>query len=559
MSLFSGQGPRGVFPSVTVTGFTTVLPVQPVQAPSGNGSGSRQIYVSSSTGNDSTGNGTIGNPYATAAKGATFIRTSGFSDQLLFKCGDTFTADTVANTTTGLFAQHGVAPTILSGDYITGATVSGPILIGSYGVGARPIFRFPIGLGPNSRQGSFMSCQNLTDGNNVAIIGLSFYAYTRDPANGSYVGAATAAADGNTNAIWYAITAGTWSAMTVVIEDCIFNYFCISALSFQGADVGAQAVSNPITLVIRRNIVMNSYSGSGGHSQGMFTHGIQNIYFIENFWDHCGWSEDAGLIAQSPGTGATAFNRNIYDGNSGVSVQGATIRISHGEIHARGSSNTQWRCGCDVSDGLFLANLVGGFDLGENFGTSANTDSHVSQVCTAQRNTILQSSGISSSNASAAVPGGAGIFLNNISNAVLNNNIVANCDTSSSNSISIEWGSTGGNNTVSGNVVTNLITFKINTAYTSAAQSSEVDVSSGTNFVDLTGSNGGSSPEPFPHPTPTNSSLVGDYYQSIGGTGNYVDFLTACSQRAAGTWNRAFSAYGVNNYIQGAFNVGYRS
>lgn len=532
--------------------FTTVLPVGTPQVPSGTGAGSRQIFVSSS-GNDTTGDGTIGNPWATAHKGATAIR-DGKSDQLFFKCGDTFTGDFISDSTTGLFAQSGVAPTISSGNYITGATISGPIFISSYGVGARPIFRFPIGLGPNSRQGCFMSCQNITDGNNVVIQGLNFYAYTRDPANGAYVGAATACADFNTIPIWYALT-GTnqWSAMTVLVEDCVFNYFCLAAISAQGSDSGAQAFLNPVTLLTRRNIIINQYNGSStNHSQGIFTHGIQNFYDIENFFDHNGWSEDAGLVAQTPGAGATIFNRNIYDGNSGISVQGTLIRVSQGSIHARGSSNTQWRCGCSVSDDLFLANCVGGFDLGENFGTSANTDSHVSQAYTAQRNVILQSTGIASTNATpGGSPGGSGILLNNISNTTIDKNIVAQCDTSSTNSISVFWTPTGGNNTVAGNVVTNHTTSKINTAYTSAAQSSQVDVSSGTNTVDLTGGGG---------PNPVSSSFVGDYWSTQpGGSSDFKDFLAACAARAGGTWPSNLTAYAVNDYVQNKFGVGYRS
>ena len=547
------------------TGFTTVLPVQPVQTPAGTGPGSRMIYVSSSTGSDFTGNGTITNPYATAAFGATFIRLSGFSDQLLLKCGDTFQDDTVVQLSSGRFKQSGVAPTLISGNYVTGPTIQGPILIGTYGAGPRPYFPYTtLGVNAGAVIGKFFAGETATDGINVIIQGINIYAACRDPSSPFYAGATAVGAEHSTYGIFF-IASTAWNGL-LMIEDCVIDHF-VNNIDVEGPDLvnGVQALLTPnFNLVLRRNIITNSYvCVTNVHSQGLFTHSVGNLWDIENFWDHNGWNEDPTLLNTGAGSGATIFNRNIYDGNSGMTVQGNVTRISQGSIHARGSSNTQFRPGCDISDGLFFKNCVGGVDIGENFGTSYNTDSHTSQTRTVQRNVVLESTDIPSSiQTPGGQAGGAGLLLNNISNAILNNNIVTQCDPASANAIAVTWTPTGGNNTMSNNVVTNLIIFNTNTAYTSTLQTSQVDVSSSTNYVDLAGTNTGSAPEPFPHPNPTNTSLLDDYWASLGNpviNSGGLDFLQACAARSGNTWDRRLSAYGANDYIQSGFNVAYRS
>ncbi len=106
---------------------------------------------------------------------------------------------------------------------------------------------------------------------------------------------------------------------------------------------------------------------------------------------------------------------------------------------------------------------------------------------------------------------------------------------------------------MAGNVVTNLIVFHTNTAYSSTGQTAAVDVTSATNYVDLTGGNGGGAPEPFPHPNPTAASLLDDYWVSIGHSivnNGGRDFLAACAGRAGRTWDTALSATAVNDYIR---------
>ena len=54
------------------TGWSVITPTAP-SADTGTPAGSRLIYVSSSTGNDSTGNGSLASPFQTIAAGAALL------------------------------------------------------------------------------------------------------------------------------------------------------------------------------------------------------------------------------------------------------------------------------------------------------------------------------------------------------------------------------------------------------------------------------------------------------------------------------------------------------
>src|SRR6476620_2117086 len=77
-----------------------------------------KIYVSSSTGNDTTGNGTIGTPYATIAKGSVDLR-NGYPDWLLLKRGDVFRDQSFGPDSNGFLFRNGrsATETILLGSY----------------------------------------------------------------------------------------------------------------------------------------------------------------------------------------------------------------------------------------------------------------------------------------------------------------------------------------------------------------------------------------------------------------------------------------------------------
>ena len=126
----------------------------------------RTIYVSSSTGNDANNGLSSNSAVATIAEGLSLIR-DGSADHLLLKAGDTFVDQSFGWLN------------------ISGRSGTEPILISSYGTGARPLIETP--ANSDVAIGAFRG----SAGSNLAIVGLDFYDYTRDPSNPNYAGQGT--------------------------------------------------------------------------------------------------------------------------------------------------------------------------------------------------------------------------------------------------------------------------------------------------------------------------------------------------------------------------------
>ena len=149
---------------------------------SSNYIGTCVVFVSSSTGNDSTCAAQLpsvttpaaGQACATINKGISLLRTGATADWLLLKAGDTFVNQDFLGSgvgNQGLCAQSGISSTQ-------------PLLISSYGAGVRPIVE-PLPTDGNAiYSGGGGGCG--AGGNNIAIVGIEFYAYTRDPSNPGY-------------------------------------------------------------------------------------------------------------------------------------------------------------------------------------------------------------------------------------------------------------------------------------------------------------------------------------------------------------------------------------
>ena len=118
----------------------------------------RTIYVSSSTGNDANNGLSQNSAVATIDRGLSLIR-DGSADHLLLKAGDTWVDQSFG------FLDF------------SGRSGSEPILISSYGSGARPLIETP------ANSDVAVGTLHGTVGSNVAIVGLEFYDYTRDPSN----------------------------------------------------------------------------------------------------------------------------------------------------------------------------------------------------------------------------------------------------------------------------------------------------------------------------------------------------------------------------------------
>lgn len=237
---------------------------------SSNYSGTCIVYVSS-TGNDSgctaqvppiTATPTA--PCKTISVGVSLLRATS-ADWLLLKAGDTF-ANQDFN---AICAQSGISATA-------------PLLISSYGSGARPFVE------PNnpSKGAAYISTGSCSS-DYIAWIGIELYAYTRDPGNAAY-NYASAATDVDGLSYEHAVaTVMQWA----LIEDCKISFF--------SHNINYEPLGGGNTFVDRRNIILsawspNAYGYRGSvRAQNMFTdngtaNGAETTY--QNLLDSGGWN-----------------------------------------------------------------------------------------------------------------------------------------------------------------------------------------------------------------------------------------------------------------------------
>jgi hypothetical protein len=219
--------------------------------------------------------GTIA-PCATYAAAYALAR-QGYPDWILLKRGDTFTV-------TGSF------PIVVK----EGRSNTEPSLFGSYGTsGASPIIK------ADETVSEALRLTGLIANSNIAVAGIDFYSFTRDPNDAGYLGAS---ANEQSGLYVYEYEGG------LLIEGCKFRFFDDSIVSSTSLSVDG--------LTIRRTLFTDSYAGAGqSHSQGLLLT-KQNATLEENIFIHNGWYSVAG---GTPGE-ATIFNHNVYNS----SPKGAT-------------------------------------------------------------------------------------------------------------------------------------------------------------------------------------------------------------------------------------------
>ena len=246
--------PTYVGTGLDANGWTTFTP----------SSDTRIIYVSSSTGSDLNSGLSQNSAFATIEKGLSLIR-DGSADWLLLKAGDTWVNQEIG--------------------YIdfSGRSASEPILISSYGTGARPL----IETGPNG-SGAAIGSFN-TSHSNIALVGLDFYAYTRDPSNPNFAG------PGPEQFGMRFVS----QLNNFLVEDTKFSFYNDSTI--EGAGSG--------NIIFRRNIIADNYD-TNGHSQGLYIDHVANLILEQNLFDHNGWNSSV------PGAEATIFNHNLYIQNT---------------------------------------------------------------------------------------------------------------------------------------------------------------------------------------------------------------------------------------------------
>ncbi len=289
-------------------------------------------YVSDTDGNDAN----TGLSPNTALKtfAAAFAKTTDNSaDWILLKRGDTFTEN-------------------ISIRY--GRSQFEPFVISSYGENTqRPLLKTG---SSDAIQNDRLSFQYFS------VIGLDFYAHTRDPASADFVNY-----DGGAGFDLFRREGDPGNG--VLIENCAFRYY--------GGSVVQGDPGRPTDIKIRRNIFDHSFAVEG-HSQGLFMRNADDVLMEENIMDHNGWLIQS-MSSGATGDGqATIFNHNTY-------FNGLHNLVYRGNVLMRGSAMgskfTAYATGgaqnYDIDNNLYLDNEIG-IGMGRNFDPIAHRFNNIS-------------------------------------------------------------------------------------------------------------------------------------------------------------------------------------
>jgi hypothetical protein len=492
--------------------------------------GDRVVYVSSSQGKDTNTGLSPTTPVKSLQRGKSLIR-SGHGDEMLLKAGDTWHDSFSVWTSSGKSATD-------------------PVLISSYGTGARPLIE--TGMNGAIQTGVV----GATTVNNVAIIGLHFYADGRDPNSSSYTG--THPASGIN---WLTQSNG------LLIENTLIEDYA-NGINLQGY---YGTISN---VKVRRSTIINSWS-TAGHSQGLYGTNVSNLLIEGNTFDHNGYNE------KIKGAGQVITNHNIYlaSDTSGVIVRDNVIsRASAYGLQARG--------GGIIQNNLFLNN-----PMGMSFGLVNGATTTAGGVSGSVTGNVFMGSG------SVGSTPGVGLELGNLkpgAGVMVANNVFANGTIDNRSAIVLTYG-TGVSNS-SQAVGINDLTIQNNSIYNwhggvridggfvpggkgptainrvkiinntfqlmtgsilsvGGALVSSQETWSGNIFSGWTSINGNSqyltslALPSFDDPTRN----VSTYDATVGMGANLASFLSCEFQQCHLNWKQAFDAQSVVNYLMAGF------
>jgi hypothetical protein len=198
--------------------------------------------------------------------------------------------------------------------------------------------------------------------NYTAVVGISFYAYKRDPESSEFMGWGNVP---ESTGLRIYSPEGTVMG-TLLLEDNMFSFFS-TGVSITGG-------GNLVDAVVRRNIIQNSYSEKN-HSQGMYA-GKSSILLEENIFYHNGWYKQQIGSGNEKGQGqATMFNHNTYFPKSEDTIFRKNIFISSSSIHNKWTADSK---SDDGFDSVQAKNIVidNNVYIGGEIGISAggNTD-----------------------------------------------------------------------------------------------------------------------------------------------------------------------------------------
>lgn len=316
----------GIYGSTTSAGWTSFTASNGTQP---SGLTTKIVYVSAQSGSDSNNGLTVNTPVQTIVKGLSLI-TTGHPDWLLLKKGDVWTDEQF-----GYMDKIGFSPTepIVLGSY----DPAYPGVVNPVSASPRPLLKTKWNVATDPALGSVRT----NGGSNLAVVGINFYDYTRDPSNPSY----NPATVGNEHGTIGFSGPVSW----ILIEDCLMQW---SAGSGIGGPYGSDVTkAKSQTVIIRRSIISNMYQPDAiGHAEGFFISGVANLIVEENLFDYAGYTP--GI----PGVTRVPFNHSLY-----VSVYNDPVLV-RGNIFSRsGAQGTQFRSGGTGYDNFYTQNPIVGF------------------------------------------------------------------------------------------------------------------------------------------------------------------------------------------------------
>lgn len=306
---------------------------------------SRLIYVSSSSGNDTTGlvvspssvldinDPSAIKPFKTIEAALRQVR-NGYPDWILLRRGDKWSVSEIISVKGG-------------------RSVYERAVITSYGSSSqRPMLLI------ESKNG----LRIWSDINFVAIVGLALYAEQRDPVSSQFLGWGNV----DNRAGIYSYQAPGEVKKAILLEDNDINYF--------SGGITLTGEGSIEDVVIRRNIVRNSYSELS-HSQGFFASNA-SVLLEENIFDHNGWYKQQIGDGNDPSEGqATFFNHNTYFSGATHTRFVRNIFLRSSSIHNKWTANSDKNGAVDSirSHDLWMeGNVYVGGEIGISAG--GNTD-----------------------------------------------------------------------------------------------------------------------------------------------------------------------------------------
>ena len=507
---------------------------------------------------------------------------------------------TIAKATSGYVAMRDNKPDWLllkAGNVFTeslnfryGRSPSERAVVCSYGTGARPELRTGASYGILP-----------TNGANLIISGIKFWAHTRDTEGPYFVTGTTV----NRGFMFNVMPFGDPRVVRdILIEDCLFRSYFSNELNGSISS----GTCPPITrFALRRSIISGNYISGDTHAQGLWHTGggqpVQpSVLVQESTFDHNGW------LIQSTGTGgangmATMFNHNTYfcDANGVVFEGNHFLRAS--SIGNKWTSTTATIAGTATSTSVLIANnlyaegelgialggnYVGAYrtknvvvtdnvmtDLGRTHPTNRSLawylDMSDSKSFDVVDNLFIHQRDLTISNAfgirfsTVGVPGGT-------DDVLVAGNVIADMRGStgySSAMVRLENGSITTNVTFQDNIVqsptaTPLARFTTggysfagtNQYWSTAASNSFFALNS--SLTDLAGwktgtaDNGAITAAPS---FPDSTRDVEHYIQSLGLGTTFQDFITALNNQSKANWNPNLTAKKVNNWLRAGFGM----